>query len=100
MSPLTETDTLAAVFTLPARRADYPRGTCVITATRYGMVKKTLISDLPGPSAQTFTLLKVNEGDVVDSAGLTDGKKKSILLATAEGMAIRFARMTFGRWAR
>ena len=91
VSPLTETDTLAAVFTLPARRADYPEGTCIITATRYGMIKKTFISDLPGPSAQTFTLLKVNEGDVLVSTGLTDGKKKSLLLATAEGMAIRFA---------
>ena len=91
VSPLTETDTLAAVFTLPARRADYPEGTCVITATRYGMIKKTLISDLSGPAAQTFTLLKVNEGDVLISTGLTDGRKKSILLATAEGMAIRFA---------
>jgi DNA gyrase subunit A len=91
VSPLTETDTLAAVFTLPARRADYPEGTCIVTATRYGMIKKTLISDLPGPSAQTFTLLKVNEGDVLVATGLTDGKKKSILLATAEGMAIRFA---------
>ncbi|HEY5983514.1 MAG TPA: DNA topoisomerase (ATP-hydrolyzing), partial [Anaerolineales bacterium] len=90
VSPLSETDTLAAVFTLPAHRADYPEGTCIITATRYGMIKKTLISDLPGPSAQTFTLLKVNEGDVLTSTGLTDGKKKSILLASAEGMAIRF----------
>jgi DNA gyrase subunit A len=90
VSPLTDTDTLAAVFTLPARRADYPEGTCVITATRYGMIKKTLISDLPGPSAQTFTLLKVNEGDVLISTGLTDGRKKSILLASAEGMAIKF----------
>ncbi|HSR19390.1 MAG TPA: DNA gyrase subunit A, partial [Anaerolineales bacterium] len=91
VSPLTETDALAAVFTLPARRADYPEGTCIMTATRYGMIKKTLIRDLPGPSAQTFTLLKVNEGDVLVSTGLTDGRKKSILLASAEGMAIRFA---------
>ena len=90
VSPLTETDTLAAVFTLPARRADYPEGTCIVTATRYGMIKKTLISDLPGPSAQTFTLLRVNEGDVLVSTGLTDGKKKSLLLASAEGMAIKF----------
>jgi DNA gyrase subunit A len=90
VSPLTDTDTLAAVFTLPARRADYPEGTCIITGTRFGMIKKTLISDLPGPSAQTFTLLKVNEGDVLVSTGLTDGKKKSILLASADGMVIRF----------
>ena len=90
VSPLTETDTLAEVFALPARRTDLPEGTCVITATRYGMVKKSLIADLPGPSSQTFTLVKVNEGDVLTSVALTDGKTKDILLATAQGMAIRF----------
>ena len=55
------------------------------------MIKKTLISDVPGPSAQTFTLLRVNEGDVLVSVGMTDGIKKDILLATSQGMGIRFA---------
>jgi DNA gyrase subunit A len=91
VSPLDEADALAAVFALPARRTDLPEGTCVIAATRYGMVKKTDISELPGPSAQAFTLVKVNEGDVVNSVSLTDGKTKDILLATAQGMAIRFS---------
>ena len=91
VSPLAETDTLAAVFALPARRTDYPAETSVIAATRYGMVKKTVIGELPGPSSQTFTLIKVNEGDVVNSVALTDGKTKDILLATAQGMAIRFS---------
>jgi DNA gyrase subunit A len=91
VSPLTDTDMLAAIFSLPARRTDYPEGTCLVTTTRYGMIKKTLISDLPGPSAQAFTLLRVNEGDVLVSVGLTDGRKKSIVLATAQGMAIRFS---------
>jgi DNA gyrase subunit A len=91
VSPLTENDSLAAVFALPARKSDYPEETCVITATRFGMVKKTLIGELPGPSAQTFTLVKINEGDRLASVGLTDGKKKDILLATAQGMAIRFS---------
>jgi DNA gyrase subunit A len=91
VSPLTETDALAAVFALPARRQDLPEGTCVISASRYGMVKKTPILDLPGPSSQTFTLAKTNEGDVVNSVALTDGKTKDVLLATAEGMAIRFS---------
>jgi DNA gyrase subunit A len=91
ISPLTDTDSLAAVFALPARRTDYPPETSIVSATRYGMVKKTLIGDLPGPSSQTFTLLKVNEGDVLNSVALTDGKSKDILLATAQGMAIRFS---------
>ncbi|HEX8992812.1 MAG TPA: DNA topoisomerase (ATP-hydrolyzing) [Anaerolineales bacterium] len=91
VSPLAETDTLAAVFALPARRTDLPEAACVISATRYGMIKKTLIGELPGPSAQNFTLVKVNEGDVLGSVALTDGKSKDVLLATAQGMAIRFS---------
>jgi DNA gyrase subunit A len=54
------------------------------------MVKKTLIGELPGPSAQTFTLVRVNEGDALVSVVLTDGKKE-LLLVTAQGMAIRFS---------
>jgi DNA gyrase subunit A len=91
VSPLTENDSLAAVFALPAKKSDYPEETCVITATRFGMVKKSLITELPGPSSQTFTLVKINEGDRLISIGLTDGKKKDILLATVLGMAIRFS---------
>jgi DNA gyrase subunit A len=54
------------------------------------MIKKSLISELPGPSAQTFVLVKVNEGDRLIEVGLTDNKSKEILLVTAGGMAIRF----------
>ncbi|HRQ25344.1 MAG TPA: DNA gyrase subunit A, partial [Anaerolineales bacterium] len=90
VSPLTENDALAAVFALPANKTSLGEETCIITATRFGMVKKSLISELPGPSSQTFTLVKVNEGDRLGWVGLTDGKKKEILLATASGMAIRF----------
>ena len=90
VSPLTDTDPLAAVFSLPASKSSLGEETCVITTTRFGMIKKSLISELPGPSAQTFTLVRVNEGDRLGWVGLTDGKKKEILLATSSGMAIRF----------
>ncbi|MFN8384455.1 MAG: DNA gyrase subunit A [Anaerolineales bacterium] len=90
VAPLAETDALAAVFSLPASKSSLGAETCVITTTRFGMVKKSLISELPGPSAQTFTLVRVNEGDRLGWVGLTDGKKKEILLATSSGMAIRF----------
>jgi DNA gyrase subunit A len=90
VAPLAETDPLAAVFSLPANKSSLGAETCVITTTRFGMVKKSLVSELPGPSAQTFTLVRVNEGDRLGWVGLTDGKKKEILLATSSGMAIRF----------
>ena len=61
-----------------------------MTITRGGMVKKSLVSDLPGPSAQTFKLVNVNDGDSLGWVVLTDGTKE-LLLATSRGMAIRFA---------
>jgi len=89
VSPLTENDSLAAVFSLPSRKSSLPEETCVISATRFGMIKKSLISELPGPSSQAFVLVKVNEGDRLIAVGLTDGRK-DIFLVTAQGMAIRF----------
>jgi DNA gyrase subunit A len=90
VSPLQETDSLAAVFALPSRKSALPEETCVITTTRFGMIKKSLVTELPGPSAQAFVLVRVNEGDRLIEVGLTDNKKKEVLLVTAQGMAIRF----------
>ena len=90
VSPLQETDSLAAVFALPSRKSVLPEETCIITTTRFGMIKKSLISELPGPSSQAFILVRVNEGDRLISVGLTDNKNKEILLVTALGIAIRF----------
>jgi len=89
-SPLTEEDKLAALFSMPAKRSEFAPETCVITVSRMGMVKKSLVTELPGPSAQTFVLARVNEGDRLGWVGLTDGLKKDVLLVTASGMAIRF----------
>jgi len=90
VSPLQDGDVLAAMFALPSRKSELPEETCVLTVTRYGMLKKSLISELPGPSAQTFALARVNEGDRLGWVGLTNGKKE-ILLVTSGGMAIRFS---------
>ncbi len=89
VSPLSDTDTLAAVFALPANKSALGEEICVLTATRFGMIKKSLVIELPGPSSQTFALVKVNEGDKLNTVAITDGKKE-ILLVTASGMAIRF----------
>jgi DNA gyrase subunit A len=75
---------------LPARKSELPQETTLLTVTRGGMVKKSLVSELPGPSAQTFRLVNINDGDKLGWVVLTEGKKE-ILLATALGMAIRFS---------
>jgi DNA gyrase subunit A len=88
ITPLREEDDLAAVFSLPSKRS-FPADACVLTVSKLGMVKKSLISELPGALAQTFPLARVNEGDRLGWVALTDGKME-ILLAAASGMAIRF----------
>lgn len=90
ISPLKPSDKLAAIFALPARKSELSEETYILTVTRGGMVKKSEISELPGPSAQSFTLVRVNDGDVLGWIVLTDGVK-DILLATASGMGIRFS---------
>jgi len=88
ISPLKANNRLVAAIALPAKdgRAE---GYYVFSATRGGMVKKSAVADLPGPSAQTFTLMRVNEGDQLGWVLLTNGKDDA-LLVTAGGMAIRF----------
>jgi DNA gyrase subunit A len=90
LSPLQADDMPVAAFSLPSRRSDLPAETYLITTTRGGMVKKSAVSELPGPSAQTFRLVNVNDGDRLGWVCLTDGKKE-VLLATSLGMGIRFS---------
>ena len=89
IAPLTEKDKLAAILSLPPKN-ELADGYFVVTATRGGMVKKTEIIEFPGPAAKPFTLVKVNDGDRLDSVKLSAGRA-DILLVTAKGMAIRFS---------
>ena len=89
VSALSEGDQLAALFALPPKE-ERPEGWFVLASTRLGMVKKTAVAEFPGPSTRTFSLVKVSEGDSFGWARLTDGKAE-IIIATADGMAIRFS---------
>lgn len=87
VSPLNEDDPLGAIFCLPSKSQMEEK--FVTTITRSGMVKKTSILELPGPSASTFVLCKVNDGDSVGWSMITDGTHE-FLLGTSKGMCIRF----------
>jgi DNA gyrase subunit A len=89
LSPLTSRHQLAAILSLPPKNL-LAENWYALTATRGGMVKKTEITELPGPAATTFTLVRVNDGDRLGWVTLTEGKS-DVLLATASGMAIRFS---------
>jgi DNA gyrase subunit A len=88
VSALSEEARLASLFTLPPKE-ERLEGWYVFTATQQGMLKKTALEELPGPTGHSFTLVKVNEDDKLGWIRLTDGKAE-ILLVTADGMAIRF----------
>jgi DNA gyrase subunit A len=62
---------------------------CVTTLTRQGMIKKSLVSELPGPSSDTFVLCKVNDGDELGWATLNENETQYLIL-TSHGMSIRF----------
>lgn len=88
VSALSEADMLSALFTLPPKE-ERLEGWYVFTTTQQGMLKKTALEDLPGPTGHSFTLVRVNEEDRLGWVRLTDGQAE-ILLVTADGMAIRF----------
>jgi DNA gyrase subunit A len=84
---LQENDPPIKIFSLPPNS---PLDDNVITTlSREGMIKKSALADLPGPSSQPFLLAKVNDGDeIIDALISEDGSE--YLVATSDGMAIRF----------
>ena len=85
---LDEKDIPLRIFSLPANTALEDK--VIITLSKAGLIKKSALADLPGASSQPFALAKVNEGDeLVDVLVSEEGAE--YLVATSEGMAIRFA---------
>ncbi len=89
-APLRQEQGLQAIFALPAQRKALPSDLCVMTVSRQGMVKRTVVEELPGPAAQAFTLVRIQEGDALLRV-LWARDEDDVLLITAKGMAIRFA---------
>jgi DNA gyrase subunit A len=58
-------------------------------ATRKGLVKKTVLSAYGNPRRDGINAIKINTGDELIDVKLTDGSS-DVVLATTEGMAIRF----------
>ncbi|MDY6868343.1 MAG: DNA gyrase subunit A, partial [Chloroflexota bacterium] len=87
ITPLTADHKLKMVFSAPMD-TDEDEG-YIMSVSRMGMVKRSLLSDLPAPSANLFTLAKINEGDSLCSLVFTKGEE-DVILATKNGMGIRF----------
>ncbi|MFU8826511.1 MAG: DNA topoisomerase (ATP-hydrolyzing) subunit A [Brevefilum sp.] len=78
---------LKLIFSAPAKLSEDDG--YVVSVSQQGMVKRSVLSELPGPSANTFTLVKINPGDELNTLIFTKGNQ-DILLATKLGMGIRF----------
>jgi DNA gyrase subunit A len=88
VAPLPDPDSVVAMFTVP--QTGRKNGDAfIVSATRNGMVKKSALSELPGPAAHAFTLMRVNSGDELGFILFSNGNDEWLLF-TAMGMAIRF----------
>jgi DNA gyrase subunit A len=69
---------------------DFTAGGYVFFATRQGRVKKTELAAFSRPQRGGIRAIRLDPGDEVMAVRLTDGRRE-VLLATRQGMAIRFS---------
>lgn len=88
VTPFREGDIPVAIFCLSHEQTK-SESLCITTLTRQGMIKKTLVSELPGPSSELFALCKVNEEDEMGWV-MVNENETNYLIVTRNGMSIRF----------
>jgi DNA gyrase subunit A len=72
---------------LPVKAFD--EGKFIVFGTRHGVVKRTELTQFANPRSGGIIALSIDGGDQLVGARLTDGQRE-IVLATRQGMAIRF----------
>ena len=81
---------------------DEPTGSYIFMATAYGTVKKTPLVQFSRPRSNGLIALKLEEGDSLIAAAITDGAQE-VMLFSDNGKVIRFKERhvrTMGRTAR
>jgi DNA gyrase subunit A len=76
---------IAAMVTVRA----FPENEFLVMATARGIVKKTSLAEFSNPRRDGIIAIKIEEGDALIGVKLTNGKN-DIMLATREGMSLRF----------
>jgi DNA gyrase subunit A len=74
---------------IPIRSFEEEKESYLIMATRQGTIKKTLLSEFANPRKGGIIAIGLEKDDVLIDVKHTDGKAE-IIIATKEGMAIRF----------
>jgi DNA gyrase subunit A len=62
----------------------------LVFVTKSGVVKKTDVTQLPGPASRTFLGIKIAKGDALGWVTFTDGKS-DLILVSSQRQAIRFS---------
>ncbi|MDQ3221352.1 MAG: DNA gyrase subunit A, partial [Acidobacteriota bacterium] len=75
------------VAVMPVR--DFTEETYLVMATKHGIIKKSALSDYQNIRANGINAINIDEGDELLDVIRTDGTKQ-ILIATHDGMAVRF----------
>ena len=86
--PFGEDEKLIDILSLPVKMEGRVEK-YLVCVTKQGMIKKSSMEDLPGPSAHLFSLVKLNAEDKLLDAFFTTGEN-TILLLTRLGMGIHF----------
>jgi DNA gyrase subunit A len=84
-----DADVIAGIALPPQQTGKQAQEGYLVFGTVGGMVKKSSLKELPGPSAKTFQAVKINESDALGWVRLSRGTD-DICLVTSDGMAIRF----------
>ncbi len=68
---------------------DFEEGKFLTFVTKYGVIKRTSLTEYDTSRKNGFWAIGLDEGDEVIKVALTDGEK-DVIIATSDGMAIRF----------
>jgi len=88
VTPLSESDKAVTAFSITTGKG-LNEDASILTITQQGLVKRSKVSDLPGASADLFTLVKLNDTDGFLDAKFITGDPE-LLVITEQGMGIRF----------
>lgn len=82
--------------------ASFEEEACILTATKKGIVKKTVLQEFSNPRRKGIIALEIDEGDELIAARLVKPTQQ-VMLFTHQGMAVRFDESnvrSMGRQAR
>ena len=89
MFPLQDGEKINVVLALTGAKRSFPADQYVFMATSMGTVKKTALDEFSNPRKAGIIAIKLDEGDFLIGAALTDGQH-DVMLFSDGGKAVRF----------